>query len=666
MTESEKEKIKKKMEELYDIISYHDHKYYIENNPVISDEEYDHLMNELITLEKKYPEFARPDSPTKRVGGKPINEFKSIKHERPMLSIDNTYSEEELKEFDRRIKRALGKDVEYFVELKIDGVAVSLMYEDRQLLKGVTRGDGYVGDDVTENIKTIRDIPLFVPEEQRFEVRGEVYMSKLDFEKLNKEKIESGEEPFANPRNATAGSLKLLNPKEVARRRLRFFAYGGFFNQDLVTQENTLNYLKNLGFSVNPESQRAKNIEDVIEFCKKWETRRNQLSYAIDGIVIKVNTLRDQEILGFTSKSPRWAVAYKFPAEQATTTIKDVVVQVGRTGILTPVAILEPVHLAGTMVTKASLHNFDEIKRLDVRIGDRVFVEKAGEIIPKVVKVIKETRTGQEKQILPPEKCPVCGSKATKEQDEVAYRCPNARCPAQVKERILHFASRRAMNIQGLGERIVNVLVDMGLVKDFADLYSLTPQQLENIERMGEISSRKLVESIQSSKNAPFSNVIYALGIRHIGERASEILAENFLSIEEIKNADEEKLANIPEIGSVAAKSIRNFFDNPENNEIIQKLIKAGVSMQQAQLSKKEGSLSGIRFVITGTLKNYTREEMKTELKKRGARISENISRQTDYLIAGENPGSKLEKAKRLGVKIITEEEVIRMIKSKQ
>ncbi len=656
------ENVKKRMDELYNLINYYDEMYYIKNNPVINDQEYDNLIRELSELEQKYPEFARLDSPTVRVGGKPVEQFNTVVHEIPMLSIDNTYSDREIIEFDKRIKKALGREVEYFVELKIDGVAVSLIYERGRLVRGATRGDGFIGDEVTENIKTIRDIPLYVSIDRRFEVRGEIYIAKSDFERLNRERINEGEEPFANPRNATAGSLKLLNPKEVARRRLRFFVYSGFLKESPKTQGEILDFFETLGFPVNPERKAVKSIEEVIGFCKKWEKERNQLQYAIDGIVIKVNSIRHQETLGFTSKSPRWAVAYKFPAEQATSKIKDIIVQVGRTGILTPVAILEPVHLAGTTVSRASLHNFDEIERLDVKIGDRVFVEKAGEIIPKVVKVIKETRTGLEKPVLPPDKCPVCESPVVKDEDEVAYRCPNVSCPAQIKERILHFASRRAMNIQGLGEKIVNVLVDMGMIKDYADLYSLRAEQLEKIERMGDISSKKLIENIQSSKNAPFANFIYALGIRHIGERASEVLAENFTSIEELAGADEQKLSDIPEIGKVAARSIKDFFENRLNNELIQKLRKAGVVMEQKQPLKKSGKLTGLRFVITGTLKNYTREEMKTELKKHGARVSESISKETDYLVAGENPGSKLEKAKKHGVKIVSEDEIIRMI----
>ncbi|MGB9642892.1 MAG: NAD-dependent DNA ligase LigA [Candidatus Ratteibacteria bacterium] len=661
----DKDKIKKRMDELYKLINYYDEKYYIENNPVITDQEYDKLMHELILLEQQYPDLARQDSPTKRVGGKPIEQFETVRHEIPMLSIDNTYSDEEIKEFDKRIRKLLGRPVDYFLELKIDGVAVSLIYENKTLVRGATRGDGFQGDDITQNIKTIRDIPLIVANDERFEVRGEVYMPKFDFERLNREKLKAGEEPFANPRNAAAGSLKLLDPKEVARRRLRFFSYAGFFQKtNPSTQQEALNILKNLGFPVNPHRKLAKTINEVIEFCHEWESKRNQLDYAIDGIVIKVNNIRDQEILGSTSKSPRWMVAYKFPAEQATTVIKDVIVQVGRTGILTPVAILEPVHLAGTMVSRASLHNFDEIKRLDVKIGDRVFVEKAGEIIPKVVKVIKEARTGEQQPINPPEECPVCHNPVVKDEDEVAYRCPNVSCPAQIKERILHFASRRAMNIQGLGEKIVNVLVDTGLVKDYADLYFLQPQQLKQIERMGEISSKKLVDNIQASKNVPLAGFIYGLGIRHIGERASEILAEHFSDIDEIAKATEEQLAQIPDIGQVAARSIKEFFNNPANMTLIQKLKEAGVSPKQTQVIKKSSKISGKKFVITGTLKNFSREEMKTELKKHGARVSDNISKETDYLIVGDNPGSKLEKARKLGIPTISEDEVLEMMKT--
>ncbi|MGC9065817.1 MAG: NAD-dependent DNA ligase LigA [Candidatus Ratteibacteria bacterium] len=661
----DKDKIKKRMDELYKLINYYDEKYYIENNPVITDQEYDKLMHELILLEQQYPDLARQDSPTRRVGGKPIEQFETVRHEIPMLSIDNTYSDEEIKEFDKRIRKLLGRPVDYFLELKIDGVAVSLIYENKTLVRGATRGDGFQGDDITQNIKTIRDIPLIVANDERFEVRGEVYMPKFDFERLNREKLKAGEEPFANPRNAAAGSLKLLDPKEVARRRLRFFSYAGFFQKtNPSTQQEALNILKNLGFPVNPHRKLAKTINEVIEFCHEWESKRNQLDYAIDGIVIKVNNIRDQEILGSTSKSPRWMVAYKFPAEQATTVIKDVIVQVGRTGILTPVAILEPVHLAGTMVSRASLHNFDEIKRLDVKIGDRVFVEKAGEIIPKVVKVIKEARTGEQQPINPPEECPVCHNPVVKDEDEVAYRCPNVSCPAQIKERILHFASRRAMNIQGLGEKIVNVLVDTGLVKDYADLYFLQPQQLKQIERMGEISSKKLVDNIQASKNVPLAGFIYGLGIRHIGERASEILAEHFSDIDEIAKATEEQLAQIPDIGQVAARSIKEFFNNPANMTLIQKLKEAGVSPKQTQVIKKSSKISGKKFVITGTLKNFSREEMKTELKKHGARVSDNISKETDYLIVGDNPGSKLEKARKLGIPTISEDEVLEMMKT--
>ncbi|HPP67070.1 MAG TPA: NAD-dependent DNA ligase LigA, partial [bacterium] len=425
-------------------------------------------------------------------------------------------------------------------------------------------------------------------------------------------------------------------------------------------------FIETLGFTVNPHRKLAVNIEQAIEFCHIWETKRNDLPYAIDGVVIKVNNLKDQKILGATLKSSRWAVAYKFPAEQATTIVKNVIIQVGRTGVLTPVAILEPVHLSGTIVSRATLHNFDEINRLDVRIGDRVFVEKAGEIIPKVVKVVKDVRTGNERVIYPPQTCPVCGSIVVKDKEEVAYRCPNVSCPAQIKERILHFASRRAMNIQGLGEKLVDMLVEKKLVNDYADLYTLTQEQLKPLERMGEISSRKLINNIQASKNANFANLIYGLGIRHIGERASEVLAENFTSIDELQNTDEQEIAKIPEIGLVAAHSIKEFFSNAANRHLIQKLKHVGVCLEQKKPAKKTGALTGMKFVITGTLKNFSREEMNAELKKHGAKVSDSLSKETDYLIVGDNPGSKLEKARKFGVKTISEEDVLKMIEQNE
>ncbi|MCM8805042.1 MAG: NAD-dependent DNA ligase LigA [Candidatus Omnitrophica bacterium] len=657
---------KERIEELVKLINYYNYMYYVENNPVISDYEYDQLYKELVELEEKYPEYKLPDSPTQKVGGHVLEGFKTIEHKIPMLSMDNTYSEEELLEFDAKVKRMADvKDVDYIVELKFDGVAVSLHYEDGEFILGVTRGDGFKGDDITENLKTIKTLPLRINYKEKIEVRGEVYMRKDDFEKLNKEKKEKGEELFANPRNATAGSLKLLDPKIVSQRNLQIFIYQGFLNNRLKTHWEVLNFLKNIGFPVSPYRKHCKNINEVIEYCKEWVEKRFTLPYNIDGMVIKVNSLDLQRTLGTTTKSPRWAVAYKFPAEQVSTVLKDVIIQVGRIGTLTPVAVLEPVRVSGTTVSRATLHNFDEIKRLGVKIGDRVFVEKSGEIIPKVVKVITEARTGKEKEIPIPEKCPVCGSKVVKDKEEVAIRCPNIRCPAQVKERIIHFTSRDAMDIEGLGEKWVNIFVDKNLLSDYGDIYYLKYDDLIKLERMGDKSVRNLLSAIEKSKTRPLSNLIYALGIRHIGIHASEILAEEFKSIDELKEATIERLSTIPEIGPIMAESIIEFFSNEENLKVIEKLKKAGVKMEKEKIEEKKDILSGLTFVVTGTLKNYSRDEIQNYIKKLGGKVTNSVSKNTNYLICGEQPGSKLQKAQELGVKIISEEEFENLVKTR-
>ena len=657
---------KERIEELVKLINYYNYMYYVENNPVISDYEYDKLYKELVELEEKYPEYKLPDSPTQKVGGQPLKEFKTVEHKIPMLSMDNTYSEEELIEFDARIKRMADiKEVDYVVELKYDGVAVSLHYENGEFVLGVTRGDGFRGDDITENLKTIKTLPLKIKYKQTIEVRGEVYMRKDDFEKLNRERKEKGEVLFANPRNATAGSLKLLDPKLVAQRNLQIFIYQGFLNNGPNTHWEVLNFLKEIGFPVSSYRKHCKNIREVIDYCNEWENKRFSLPYNIDGMVVKVNSLDLQRTLGTTTKSPRWAVAYKFPAEQVSTLVKDVVVQVGRTGTLTPVAILEPVVVSGTTVSRATLHNFDEIKRLDVKIGDRVFIEKSGEIIPKVVKVIPEARTGKEKDIPIPEKCPVCGSMVVKDKEEVAIRCPNIRCPAQVKERIIHFASRDAMDIEGLGEKWVNILVDKGLLSDYGDIYYLKYEDLIKLERMGEKSVNNLLTAIEKSKTRPFANLIYAIGIRHVGIHASEILAEEFNSIDELKNAKIETLSSIQEIGPTIAESIVEFFTNEENLKVIEKLKRAGVKMKKEKAESKKDVLSNLTFVITGTLKNYSRNEIQDYIKKLGGKVTDSVSKNTDYLICGNEPGSKLQKAQQLGIKIITEEEFEKLVKER-
>jgi len=659
---------KERIEELTKLINYYNYMYYVENNPVISDYEYDQLYKELVELEEKYPQYRLPDSPTQKVGGAVLEGFRTIEHKIPMLSMDNTYSEEELIEFDAKIKRMVDvKEVDYVVELKFDGVAVSLHYENGNFILGVTRGDGFKGDDITENLKTIKTLPLTINYKEPIEVRGEVYMRKDDFEKLNQERKEKGEELFANPRNATAGSLKLLDTKIVAKRNLQIFIYQGFLNNGPKTHWEVLNFLKDIGFPVCPYRKHCKDIKEVIDYCNSWEEKRFSLPYNIDGMVVKVNSFDLQRTLGTTTKSPRWAVAYKFPPEQVSTIVKDVIVQVGRTGTLTPVAILEPVKVSGTIVSRATLHNFDEIKRLGVKIGDRVFVEKSGEIIPKVVKVIKEARTGQERDIPIPEKCPVCGSNVVKDPEEVAIRCPNIRCPAQVKERIIHFASRDAMDIEGLGEKWVNILVDRGLLSDYGDIYYLRYQDLIRLERMGEKSVSNLLEAIERSKTRPFANLIYALGIRHVGVYASEILASQFNSIDELKNVSFTRLSSIPGIGPIIAESIIEFFKNEENLKVLEKLKKAGVRMEKEEekVEEKRNVLAGLNFVVTGTLKNYTRDEIHNYIKKLGGKVSNSVSRNTDYLICGESPGSKLEKARTLGVKIISEEEFEELVKSR-
>ncbi|HOL22031.1 MAG TPA: NAD-dependent DNA ligase LigA [bacterium] len=659
----EKAKAKERIDELVKLLNYYNYMYYVENNPVVTDYEYDTLYRELVELEKRYPEYRRDDSPTLKVGGQPLKEFNTVSHKIPMLSIDNTYSEEELIEFDKRVKKTAGiRDVDYVVELKYDGVAVSLMYENGIFVKGASRGDGWTGDDITENLKTVLTLPIIIPYKEPIEVRGEVYMRKDTFQKINEEKKRKGEVLFANPRNATAGSLKLLDPETVAKRNLQLFVYQGILKK-FTTHWETLEFLKTLGFPVNPHKKLAKDINEVIAYCNEWEEKRFHLPYNIDGMVIKVNSLSLQERLGVTSKSPRWAVAYKFPAQQAETTLKDVIVQVGRTGTLTPVAILEPVQLSGTTVSRATLHNFDEVKRLGIKIGDRVFVEKSGEIIPQIVKAIPEKRKGSEKEIPIPEKCPVCHSKVVKDEEEVAIRCPNVRCPAQVKERIIHFASRDAMDIEGLGEKWVNILVDEGIISDYGDIYEkITYEKLINLERMGEKSVSNLLSAIEESKTRPFANLIFALGIRHIGVHTSEVLAENFSSLDELAKADIETLSDIKEIGPVVAQSIVDFFTNKENLEVIKKLKRAGVRTEKEEVPVRSNKLAGLTFVITGTLDGYTRDEITDLIKRHGGRVTESVSSKTDYLVCGKEPGSKLDKAKSLGIKIIGEDEFKKLI----
>ncbi|MFH0797261.1 MAG: NAD-dependent DNA ligase LigA [Candidatus Omnitrophota bacterium] len=656
---------RKRVAELMREINSHNYQYYVENNPVISDAEYDALVRELKTLEEKYPSLRRPDSPTQRVGGQPIEGFVTVEHPRPMLSLENGYSEEDVRDFDQRMRKLLGvSDIEYVVELKMDGVALSLIYEDGKFVRAVTRGDGYRGDDITENARTISVVPLQVGYQKPLEVRGEAYLRKDDFLRINQRREEAGEPLFANPRNATAGTLKHLDSKEVSRRKILFFAWAGFLEETVKSHWETLEFLKKLRFPVNPNIKKFAGIGPVIDYCNSWQSKRHSLPYETDGMVIKVNSLACQKDAGSTSKSPRWAQAYKFPAEQATTQIKDIAVQVGRLGTLTPVAILEPVHLSGTLVSRATLHNQDEIRRLGVKIGDRVFVEKAGEIIPQVVKVITETRTGEEKEFVMPKECPVCGGQVSREEGEVAMRCTNIRCPAQVKERVFHFASRDAMDIEGLGWEIIEVLVNKELISDYGDLYSLKYEDLIALERMGKKSTENLRSAINKSKENGLFRLVYGLGIRHVGTRAAEVLAENFSSLDQLEKASVENLTSIREIGPVMAQSIIQFFRDEETIKVLEKLRKAGVNMQsrKERVIAEKQVFAGKTLVVTGTLKRFSRNQAENLIKKLGGRIAGSVSSKTDYLVVGEEPGSKLTKAQELGVKILSETDFLKLI----
>lgn len=666
------EKIKERYEYLCKEIERHNELYYVHAKPEISDYEYDMLIKELEEIEKEFPQLKTPYSPTQRVGGKVIDEFKSVEHTVPMLSIDNTYSEGEIIEFDNRIKRTLDfeGDISYVVELKIDGVAIAVRYNDHIFSQAITRGDGFRGDDITDNARTIRSIPLrLIKTAPRFiEVRGEVFMMNKELDRLNQIREELGEEPFRNPRNTTAGTLKLKDTRQVAQRKLNVFFYEVIIddtNKSLIkTHTDTLNYLKEWGFSVNPHWKACKNIEEVIEYCNLWREKRYSLEYEIDGMVIKVNEHDLREKLGTTSKSPRWVIAYKFPAETARTKLLNIKIQVGKTGALTPVAEMEPVPLAGTIVKRATLHNFEELERKDIRIGDTVEIQKAGEIIPQVIRPILELRPSDTKPFPLPELCPVCSSKVQKDPEGVYYRCISMDCPAQLKQKIQHYAQRRAMDIEGLGPAIIEQLVDKGLVKNIADLYRLSKEQLVKLERMGNKSAENLICAIKESKNRPLSNLLFGLGIRHVGQHLAEILATHIHSIDELINVDIEKLTKINEVGPVVAKSIKDFFSTRANIELIEDLKKLGIKTYKTEeeRDKSLNVLAGKTFVVTGTLKNFTREQIEQRIKLLGGKVSSSVSKSTDFVLVGENPGSKFEKAKQLGVKTITESDFMNMI----
>jgi DNA ligase (NAD+) len=648
--------VKKQLEHLRKEINYHNYKYYVENNPVIADYEYDMLLKKLEALEAQHPDLVTPDSPTQRIGGEPLKGFVTVEHTIPMLSLDNAYSYDELREFDERVTKNAGS-VEYVCEPKIDGVSISLLYENGVFIRGATRGDGQKGDDITQNLKTIRSIPLRLRglKLQDLEVRGEVYFPISAFKKFNREQEKKGEQAFANPRNAAAGSLRQLDPRVVAQRPLdTFLYYIAYSNQNIRTHEESLSLLQEAGFRVNPLIKKVKNIEEAIGFCTALEQKRESLDYEIDGVVLKVNLLAQQQQLGSTIKHPRWAIAYKFTAKQATTRLNDIVIQVGRTGTLTPVAILQPVHVGGVTVSRATLHNFDELKRKDIRIGDMVLVERSGDVIPQVVKSIREQRNGTEKVKTIPRKCPVCGADVIRTLDEVAVRCPNPQCPARLKWRIEYFASRDAMDIDHLGGQTIDKLIDRGLIQTIADLYYLTKEDLLTLEGFKEKSVNNVLESIEKSKQRGLARLIYGLGIRHVGKYAAQLLASRYQSIDDLAKRPAEELAQIHGLGHITAESIATFFATEENIELLHKLKDIGIQTKETQ---REGTLSGKKIVFTGGLLSLSRPDASDLVIKNGGVVSSSIGKDIDYVVVGVDPGSKYQKAKKLGLRIIDENE---------
>jgi DNA ligase (NAD+) len=644
-------------------LRHHEELYYVYDNPEISDADYDALMARLQALEAEHPELLTPDSPTQRVGGRPAERFEQYVHRRPMLSLDNSYNIEDLRAFDERSRKlADGRAFEYVAELKIDGLSISLHYRDGVLVRGVTRGDGRIGEDVTQNARTIRTVPLRLKEareESEIEVRGEAYLARKVFERINAEREEADEPRFANPRNAASGTIRQLDPKIVAARRLDLFAYDTLAGERKTfdTHWQALDWLERAGFRVGPRAL-CTTIDEVIAFCNEWEGQRDGLEYEIDGVVVKVNSTALQDEFGATTKSPRWAIAYKYPARQATTQIKEIIVQVGRTGALTPVAMLEPVQLAGTTVARATLHNEDEIKRLDVRVGDYVLIEKSGEIIPKVLKVVESRRTGAEKRFRMPKTCPVCGGVISRPEGEVVARCVAADCTAQLKARLLHFASRRAMRIEGLGEALADQFVQTKLVSDVADLYVLTLEQVAGLERMAEKSASNLLAQIEASKGRDLPQLVYGLGIRHVGERTAAILARAFRSLDRLGAASIEALDEIPEIGLTVAESVHDWFADEGNRALCERLRAAGIRTELAAgaVATTDEAFVGKQFVLTGRLETMTRDEARALIEGRGGRVTSSVSKKTDYVVAGAEAGSKLDKARELKLNVIDEQ----------
>ncbi|MFC3418595.1 NAD-dependent DNA ligase LigA [Salinicoccus hispanicus] len=651
--------MEEKIKSLQDRLNRYNYEYHVLDAPTIPDSEYDKLLHELIALEEQYPEYRTDSSPTVRVGGAVLSRFEKVAHDTPMLSLGNAFNEEDLRAFDKRTREAVG-EVEYMCELKIDGLAVSLKYEAGQLVQGATRGDGTVGENITSNLRTIRAIPLSLDRPLSFEVRGEAYMPKSSFEKLNIEREEKGEALFQNPRNAAAGSLRQLDPKLAAKRNLSIFLYSvnDLTELEADTQSGALDELDGAGFKTNRERRLVTDIEGVLEYIGYWENHRNDLEYDIDGIVIKVNAFSSQEEMGYTAKSPRWAIAYKFPAEEVVTDLLDIELTVGRTGAITPTAILEPVKVAGTTVARASLHNHELIEEKDIRINDKVIIRKAGDIIPEVVRPILEARTSQE-VYKAPTKCPGCGHETVKLEDEVAIRCINPGCPAQLVEGMIHFVSRGAMNIDGLGEKVVRQLFDAGLIKDVGDLYALTYDDLIPLERMGDRKVQNLLAAIEASKENPLRKLLFGLGMRFVGTKASELIAVEFGSMDEIMKQPKERFIEIPEIGEKIAASIVTYTEHPDFIKLVEKLKSFGVNMTEDVKEAPSGQFDGMVFVLTGKLTELTRGEAKEMIENAGGKVTGSVSGKTDVVVAGEDAGSKLEKAESLGVTVWNEKEFI-------
>jgi len=661
------EQVKRRIEELREQINYHNYRYYVLDSPEISDAEYDQLMAELRRLEEEHPELITPESPTQRVGAAPVEAFGVVEHPVPLLSLANVFSYDELIAWHRRISNLVpGREMDFVCELKLDGLAVALTYTDGRFTTGATRGDGYRGEDITQNLKTIKSIPLVVPKDapKKFEVRGEVFLSKAGFEKLNRERAEEGQPLFANPRNAAAGSVRQLDPRVTAKRPLDIYIYGLGYAEGPVppTHWETLEYLKSLGFKISPYNAHVTDINGAEEYYQHWVKEREKLEFEADGIVIKVNSFELQQQLGVVGRDPRWAVAYKFPAVQATTRLLDIGISVGRTGSLNPYAILEPVSVGGVTIKRAALHNEEDIRRKDIRIGDVVIVQRAGEVIPEVVAPVVSKRTGQERIFVMPSRCPVCGGEVVKPEGEVMARCINASCPAQIFELLTHFVSRGGMDIEGIGEKLAAALLEKGLVKDVADLYSLRKEDLAALERMGEKSAQNVLDAIERSKDRPLSRVIFALGIRHVGEETAELLASHFGSIDRLAQASKEELASIPSIGPKIADSIHAYFQQESNLQVIDKLRKAGVRLEEKPAERKEMPLSGQEFVLTGRLEAFPRSQAEARIKELGGSVGSSVTKKTTYLVVGADPGSKLEKARSLGTKLLTEEEFLRLL----